>query len=293
MENSAPNTAKEWDIALGKLGVEHARLISMRSWEAAYRDKGMALICGVDEVGRGCLLGPVYAAAVIMPEDSLIYGVNDSKKISEAKRKKLNGIILSHAASYGIGICDNFEIDRLNILEATKLAMRRAIDALSAKPEAVITDAVRFQSALPSTEIVKGDEKSYLVACASIIAKVARDAKMASMANEYPEYDLGSNKGYATKSHRQAIAKFGPCTAHRFSFISHFWPEAPLIKEACAFLWGEGYEVKKVTNSEVIAFSGQTECIFAYKGLNSIGPYDFYIDKGKLLARKSQSAFAI
>lgn len=190
----------------------------MREYESELEGSGVKLICGVDEVGRGPLIGPVVTAAVILPVGYFNEEIKDSKKLTEKQREKMNEIILKDAISVGIGICDNNIIDEINILEATKKAMKEAINNLTVVPEHVLIDAVKLDLDIPSTSIIKGDAKSISIAAASIVAKVYRDNLLIKMAECYPMYDLENNKGYGTKKHLEALKKYGPCKYHRFSF---------------------------------------------------------------------------
>lgn len=178
------------------------------------------LEAGCDEAGRGCLAGPVVAAAVILPEDFKHPLINDSKQLSEKRREQLREIILTQAIAWGIGICSPAEIDEINILNASILAMHRALDALDVTPESIIVDGNRFKPYrdIPSRTIIKGDGKYANIAAASILAKTERDHIMYSLADEYPDYDWKSNKGYPTRAHRDAIKLFGPTPLHRMSF---------------------------------------------------------------------------
>ena len=190
----------------------------MLEYENALYEKGIELICGIDEVGRGPLLGPVVTAAVILPKGYYNSEIKDSKKLSEKKREKLYDIIMNDAISIGIGIVDEKEIDRINIYEATKVAMKMALDNLKIKPEYVLIDAMKLDIDIPSISIIKGDAKSESIAAASIIAKVTRDRMIDEIDKEYPMYDLKNNKGYGTKKHIEALKKYGPCKYHRFSY---------------------------------------------------------------------------
>lgn len=190
----------------------------MLEYENALYEKGIELICGIDEVGRGPLLGPVVTAAVILPKGYYHPDIKDSKTLSEKKREKLYDIIMSDAISIGIGIVDEKEIDKINIYEATKVAMKMAIDNLDVKPEYVLIDAMKLDIDIPSMSIIKGDAKSESIAAASIIAKVTRDRMIEAIDIEYPMYDLKNNKGYGTKKHIEAIKKYGPCKYHRYSY---------------------------------------------------------------------------
>lgn len=182
--------------------------------------EGYKIICGVDEAGRGPLAGPVYAAAVILPEGHIVQGVNDSKKLSEKKRSMLYDKIIDECISYSIGTASPQEIDSINILQATFLAMRRAVDGLEIKPEIALIDGNK-KPGLDTEEwdIVKGDSKSANIAAASIIAKVSRDRYMLQMAEKYPQYQFEKHKGYGTKLHYEMIEKYGICEIHRRTFL--------------------------------------------------------------------------
>ncbi|MCH5314277.1 MAG: ribonuclease HII [Eubacterium sp.] len=187
--------------------------------EKAY-SQGYNVICGVDEAGRGPLAGPVYAAAVILPKGYVIDGVNDSKKLSEKKRDALFDIIKEEAISYSVGIATEQEIDEINILQATFLAMRRAVDGLSVKPDIALIDGNKKPGlSIAEWDIVKGDSKSANIAAASIIAKVSRDRYMLELAEKYPEYQFEKHKGYGTKLHYEMIEKYGISPIHRKSFL--------------------------------------------------------------------------
>jgi ribonuclease HII len=190
----------------------------MKEYENELYKKGITLIAGVDEVGRGPLVGPVVTAAVILPADFYDERINDSKKLSEKKRELLYSVIYENAISIGIGISSNEVIDEINILEATKKAMKEAINNLSVKPEHVLIDAVKLDIDIPSTSIIKGDAKSESIATASIIAKVTRDRMMVELDKLHPEYDFKNNKGYGTKKHIEAIYKYGILNEHRKTF---------------------------------------------------------------------------
>lgn len=190
----------------------------MLEYENALYEKDIELICGIDEVGRGPLLGPVVTAAVILPKGYYNSEIKDSKVLSEKKREKLYDIIMNDAISIGIGIVDEKEIDKINIYEATKVAMKMALDNLKIKPEYVLIDAMKLDIDIPSMSIIKGDAKSESIAAASIIAKVTRDRMIDEIDKEYPMYDLKNNKGYGTKKHIEALKKYGPCKYHRFSY---------------------------------------------------------------------------
>ena len=190
----------------------------MLEYENELYDKGYKLICGIDEVGRGPLLGPVVTSAVILPVGYYNPEIKDSKKLSEKKREKLFDIITKDAISIGIGIVDEKKIDEINIYEATKVAMKMAIDNLSIKPDYVLIDAMKLDIDIPSNSIIKGDAKSESIAAASIIAKVTRDRMIDEIDKEYPIYDLKNNKGYGTKKHLEALKEYGPCKYHRYSY---------------------------------------------------------------------------
>lgn len=186
---------------------------------------GARFIAGVDEAGRGPLAGPVTAAAVIMPLDDIIEGVNDSKKLSPKKRDVLYDIIRKKAVAFAVECVDEKTIDKINILSATKLCMKRCLERLNVKPDAVLIDAVALDYPSEIISIVKGDAKSYSIAAASILAKVYRDRLMEKFDAEYPEYGFSKHKGYGTKQHIEAIKKYGPCPIHRRTFIGNFYEE--------------------------------------------------------------------
>ncbi|WP_294384250.1 ribonuclease HII [uncultured Ruminococcus sp.] len=186
--------------------------------------KGYKAVCGVDEAGRGPLAGPVCAAAVILPEGVVIDGVNDSKKLSEKKRESLFDVIREQALSYSIAYATVDEIEEINILNATMLAMRRAINGLEIKADYAMIDGNKIPPIDIDAEcIVKGDAKSMSIACASILAKVSRDRLLYKYAEEYPMYGFDKHKGYGTKVHREAILKYGPCPYHRKSFLKKLY----------------------------------------------------------------------
>ena len=181
---------------------------------------GSKLEAGCDEAGRGCLAGPVVAAAVILPDSFKNELLNDSKKLTEKQRESLEPIIKNEALSYAVGIVDNREIDEINILNASFEAMHRAIGQLSAKPELLLIDGNRFKpyTNIPHECVIKGDGKFLSIAAASVLAKVGRDRIMQNLHDEYPNYDWNNNKGYPTRKHRKAIAEFGSTKYHRMSF---------------------------------------------------------------------------
>jgi len=187
-------------------------------YERELNNKGLTLIAGVDEVGRGPLIGPVVTAAVILPENYKLEGLTDSKKLSEKKREEFYKILKKEAISIGIGIVDEKRIDEINIYEATKEAMIMAINNLSIKPEHILIDAMKLDLEIPSTSIIKGDLLSISISAASVIAKVTRDHMIYEIDNEFPMYDLKNNKGYGTKKHLEAIKKYGITKYHRLSY---------------------------------------------------------------------------
>ena len=183
-------------------------------------NKGYHRVCGVDEAGRGPLAGPVCAAAVILPENTIIEGVNDSKKLGEKKREALFEVIKAEAVSYSIAYASVEEIESMNILNATMLAMKRAVEGLDVKADYAMIDGNRLPDLCIDSEfIIKGDAKSMSIACASILAKVSRDRLLYKYAEEYPMYGFDKHKGYGTKAHTAAIKEFGPCPYHRMSFL--------------------------------------------------------------------------
>lgn len=189
-------------------------------YENEAKNKGYTVICGVDEAGRGPLAGPVFAAAVILPEGHIIEGVNDSKKLSEKRREALYNKIIDECVCYSIGTASEKEIDKINILQATFLAMKRAVDGLEIKPNLALVDGNRVPPLNTDVEtIVKGDGKSASIAAASIIAKVARDRYMLKLAEQYPQYEFERHKGYPTKLHYEKIYEYGISDVHRISFL--------------------------------------------------------------------------
>ena len=191
--------------------------------EFEYKYKEYAYICGIDEVGRGPLAGPVVAGAVILPKDENILYLNDSKQLSEKKREELYDVIMEKAVAVGIGVVPSATIDDVNILQATYEAMRIAIGKLSVKPDILLNDAVNIPGVdIKQVGIVKGDARSVSIAAASIIAKVTRDRMMEEYDKIYPEYKFASNKGYGSKDHIAALKEIGPCAIHRSTFIHNF-----------------------------------------------------------------------
>ena len=204
-----------------KLLKEKERIEQMKFYEKKYDHVGY--ICGIDEVGRGPLAGPVVAGAVILPEDCQILYLNDSKKLSEKKREELYEIIMEQAVAVGIGYASHTRIDEINILQATYEAMREAISKLSVKPQILLNDAVTIPRVeIPQVPIIKGDAKSVSIAAASIVAKVTRDRLMVKYSELMPEYGFASNKGYGSKEHIEALKKYGPSPIHRKTFIKNF-----------------------------------------------------------------------
>ena len=192
--------------------------------EQEYFDQGISLICGVDEAGRGPLCGPVCAAAVILPANLEIPGLNDSKKLTDKRRRELFPIIKEQAIAYGIGLADHKEIDEINILQATYLAMERALTQLQVKPELALIDGNRAKDfGLPVKTVVKGDSLSANIAAASVLAKVTRDMLMEEYAKEYPQYGFEIHKGYGTNAHYAALTEHGPCPIHRMTFLKKFY----------------------------------------------------------------------
>ncbi len=204
-----------------KLAAERERLDKMREFERKYSSAGY--VCGIDEAGRGPLAGPVVAGAVILPEDCEILYLNDSKKLSPARREALYTEIMEKALAFATGIVDNQVIDEINILQATYEAMRQAVGKLTVTPSALLVDAVTIPDiSIPQVSIIKGDAKSVSIAAASILAKVTRDHLMLEYDRLYPEYGFAGHKGYGTKAHIEAIKKYGPCPIHRQTFITKF-----------------------------------------------------------------------
>ena len=193
-------------------------VMNLYEYENELYKKGINLIGGIDEVGRGPLIGPVVAACVILPKNYKLEGLTDSKKLSEKKRDKFYNILMKDAVSIGIGIVDEKEIDELNIYQATKKAMAQAVDNMKIKPEHILVDAMPLELDIPTTSIIKGDAKSITIAAASVIAKVTRDRMMYELDEKYPMYDLKHNKGYPTKKHLEALKKYGITKYHRLSY---------------------------------------------------------------------------
>lgn len=200
--------------------------VNMWEIEEGFYTEGFHVICGVDEAGRGPLAGPVCAAAVILPPHLEIPGLTDSKKLSDKKRRELFPVIQEKAIAYGIGMASEEEIDRINILQATFLAMQRALDQLSVRPELALIDGNREKDfGLPVKTVVKGDSLSMNIAAASILAKVTRDDLMTELALSYPQYGFEIHKGYGTKAHYSALREYGPSPVHRMTFLKKFYGE--------------------------------------------------------------------
>ena len=204
-----------------KLQAEIARCEALKKYEKEYDN--YTYICGIDEVGRGPLAGPVVAAAVILPKDCDILYINDSKQLSTKKREELYDVIMEKAVATGIGMVGPERIDEINILQATYEAMRQAIAALDPQPDLLLNDAVTIpEVAIPQVPIIKGDAKSISIGAASIIAKVTRDRMMEAYEDVYPGYGFASNKGYGSRQHTDALKESGPTPIHRKTFIGHF-----------------------------------------------------------------------
>lgn len=194
--------------------------------EHSHFENGIEIICGVDEAGRGPLAGPVCAAAVILPKDLVIPGLNDSKKLTDKRRRELLPVIKEQALAYGIAFATHEEIDQINILQATFLAMERALEQLKIRPDLALIDGNRQKDFGINVEtVVKGDSRSANIAAASVLAKVTRDDYMEAMALEYPGYGFEVHKGYGTKAHYEALEKLGPCPIHRMTFLKKFYGE--------------------------------------------------------------------
>lgn len=188
------------------------------SFERAARERGFSFVAGVDEVGRGCLFGPVFAAAVILDPAKPIRGLRDSKVVDATMRAELAELIKARAIAWATGGADPYEIDRINILQASRLAMRRAIEALPTQPDYLLVDAVRVDLPIEQEALIDGDARCRAIAAASIVAKVHRDACLTRWHDVFPQYNLASNKGYSTPDHRRALREHGPTLLHRFSF---------------------------------------------------------------------------
>ena len=198
--------------------------VNMWEIENSFYSEEIRVICGVDEAGRGPLAGPVCAAAVILPANLEIPGLTDSKKLTDKKRRELYPVIKEQAIAFGIGFATEQEIDEINILQATFLAMQRAIDQLAVKPDLALIDGNRQKDfGVPAKTVVKGDSLSASIAAASILAKVTRDDLMLKQAEIYPQYKFDIHKGYGTKAHYEALREFGPSPIHRMTFLKKFY----------------------------------------------------------------------
>ncbi len=199
-------------------------LVNMWEIEDSLYGESVHIICGVDEAGRGPLAGPVCAAAVILPPHLELNGLTDSKKLTDKRRRELFPMIQEQAIAYGIGLASEQEIDEINILQATFLAMQRALDQLPVRPDLVLIDGNREKDfGLPVKTVVKGDSLSANIAAASVLAKVTRDDLLVEMARTYPEYGFDIHKGYGTKAHYEALRKYGPCPTHRMTFLKKLY----------------------------------------------------------------------
>ena len=253
-----------------------AKLAEMKAHEDELRAQGYRYIAGMDEVGRGPLAGPVYAACVILPADFDVTGINDSKKLSAKKREELSDVIKEKAVAWGIGIADNNEIDELNILEATKTAMKRALGAVrdmlaerglltqlggTRAQDMLLIDAVKLDVGMPSESIIKGDEKCLCIAAASIVAKVARDAYMTEMDSVYPGYDFAGNKGYGTAKHYEGLRTLGKTPIHRKTFLRKF-DENPETGHTAVKKEAGGGEVAGMAKKVYAVRKGRTTGLF-------------------------------
>ena len=202
---------------------EKNRLYEMCKYEREAEVRGYKLIGGIDEAGRGPFVGPVVAACVILKKDFFIPGLDDSKKISEQKREELYDEIIRQSVAYGIGMADYSIIDKINILNATRMAMMEAVNKMAIKPDYLLLDCMELkQMSIPQLSLVKGDSLSASIAAASILAKVTRDRLLREYAKLYPQYGFESNKGYGTREHIEALLKYGPCPIHRITFIKKY-----------------------------------------------------------------------
>lgn len=237
-----------------KASAERERQPSIRclsSYEREARERGFTRIAGVDEVGRGCLFGPVFAAAVILDPLRPIRGLCDSKIIEADRRTKLARHIKARAVAWALGGADVFEIDQVNILQASRLAMRRAVEALTVQPDFLLIDAIKIDLPLEQQSLIDGDARCRAIAAASILAKVHRDACLAEWDRVFPEYNLASNKGYSTPDHKRALRKHGPTLLHRFSFEP--------VRMNCARVHWTGYINGGPVQGELFAASESEE----------------------------------
>lgn len=202
----------------------------LKTFDKKYFNKAIKYLAGIDEAGRGPLAGPVVAAAVIFKKNTIIKNINDSKQLTEKQREELFDKIIKKALSYSVSIIDHSTIDEVNILNASMLAMKQAVEVLKVKPDLILVDGNRkFSSVIPVIPIVKGDSKSFSIAAASIIAKVTRDRLMKTLAIDYPEYLWERNKGYPTKQHREIIKEIGPSPLHRKTFLKKILSEEQIL----------------------------------------------------------------
>lgn len=208
----------KWERLQEKEQLLHKKFLEMTSFEEDLRQQGFQFIAGIDEAGRGPLAGPVVAAAVVLPKDFYLLGIDDSKKLTEQKREDYFERIKTEAISVGVGIIDAAEIDRINILEAAKKAMLEAVTQLAPKPDYLLIDAVKLETPYPAESLIKGDARSITIAAASIIAKVTRDRMMKEINKKYPEYGFSSNMGYGTAEHLEALKRYGITPYHRKTF---------------------------------------------------------------------------
>lgn len=213
------NLYTRWHKEFSRKKEQKREFYKLRKYEESLWEKGYDFIGGIDEVGRGPLAGPVVASCVILSPQFFLPGLIDSKKISEQKREKFFSRIIEEAVAVGIGMATAEEIDRLNIYEATKLAMYRAISDLPIKPNYLLIDAMTLENEIPQQSIIKGDLKSISIAASSIVAKVTRDTYMKKLAEKYPQYGFENHKGYGTREHIRAIEKYGPMKEHRKTFV--------------------------------------------------------------------------
>lgn len=274
---------------------ELKRIENLKRIEEQFYEAGYELIAGTDEVGRGPLCGPVVSAVVVMPRDSAILYINDSKKLTPKMRDRLYDQIMENAISVGIGIVDHTEIDRINILNASKLSMKIAFEQLSVKPDILLLDAVSIDVPVPQKSYIKGDENVYCIAAASIVAKVTRDRIMQDYAVLYPQYHLESNKGYGSAEHVEAIRKYGPCVIHRRSFLNSIeLPKSKTVgisyeKIACEYLTAQGFQIAaqnyKRGGGEIdIVFTDGDSYVFCEvkaRSNSSFGLPEEFVDKAK------------
>lgn len=249
--SSVKNIVLQLNKEYERYKIELKRIENLKRIEEEYYAQGFKIIAGTDEVGRGPLCGPVVSAAVILPRDSAIAHINDSKKLSAKMREELYDKITNEAVSIGIGSVGHKEIDKINILNASKKSMVIALNNLSVQPELLLLDAVTINAPVKQKSYIKGDEKIYSIAAASIIAKVTRDRMMEEYAKIYPQYHLEANKGYGSAEHIEAIKKYGPCEIHRRSFLNSFIMQTSNTNQiglnyekiAADFLRNEGFKV--------------------------------------------------